>query len=87
MSKIELVDKDRPGPATAICPRCGKKMIFNIDMFKDNITKIVESKCPYCSGKLFSCILILTNTNMPKLLDQLKRVITSAKGENKIIKM
>ena len=84
---IELIDKDRPGPPRAICPHCKKKMIFSIDMFKNDLTKIVESKCPYCRGRLFSCVLILTNTNMPQLLNQLKRVIMAAEGESNIVKV
>lgn len=80
MSLINLVDKDQVGPGTAICPRCKRKMIFDVGMFKDNIAKVVESPCPYCKGKLFTCILILTNTNMPALMNQLTRVINAAKG-------
>lgn len=87
MSNIELIDKDRVGLPTVICPHCKRKMIFSIDMFKSDITKIIESKCPYCNGKTFSCILILTNATLQRLLNQIQRVISAAKGESNIIQV
>lgn len=87
MPNIELIDKDRKGPPTVICPHCKRTMIFSIDQFKNDITKIVESKCPYCMGKTFTCVLILSNTNMHRLLNQLKTVIAAAKGDSNIIKI
>jgi len=87
MPNIELIDKNKKGPPTVICPYCKRKMIFSIDMFKNNITKIVESKCPYCSGKTFTCILILTTTTMQRLMNQINRIISTARGESNIIKM
>jgi len=81
MSLIKLIDKGHKGPGTALCPRCKKEMVFDISRFKNDITQVVEVPCPYCKGKLFTCILILTNTNMPALMNQLTRVINAAKGK------
>lgn len=81
MSNIELVGKDRVGPGTGICPHCKRKMIISLDMFRDNVAKVVEDKCPYCRKPIFSCILVLSNATMDRLLNQLKRVIMAAKGE------
>ena len=80
MPNIELIDKDRKGPPTGICPHCKQKMITSLDMFKDNITKIVESPCPYCKGKIFSCVLIMSNVRMDWLLDQIKIVVKTIEG-------
>ena len=87
MANIELIDKDRKGPMTSICPHCKRKMVFSIDMFRNDITKIIQSDCPYCKGKIFACILILSNATMPRLLSQLKRVIEAAEGKNNVIKV
>lgn len=85
MAQINLIDKGKHDPGTAICPRCKRKMIFDLGMFKSDITKVVQSKCPYCKGKLFTCVLILTNTSLPALMNQLKNLITAARGDKKII--
>lgn len=81
MPNIELIDKDRVGPGTGICPHCKQKMIISLDMFKNNVAKIVESKCPYCKKPIFSCILVLSNATIDRLMNQLKRVIMAAKGD------
>jgi len=87
MSNINLVDKDQIGPGTSICPHCKRKMMFNLGMFKNNISKIVESKCPYCGGKIFSCIVLFSNTNLNLLLNNLKGLIGFIKGERSSIKI
>lgn len=84
MANVNLVDKDKHDPGTAICPHCKRKMIFDISMFRDNITKIVESPCPYCKKTLFTCVLILTNTSMYALTEQLKSVVEAAEGNRKV---
>lgn len=81
MAQINLIGKDKQDPGTAICPRCKRKMIFDVSMFKRDITKVVQTKCPYCKGKLFTCILVLTNTTLPRLMGQLQIMIESVRSK------
>ena len=80
MAHIKLIDKDSNEPGSAICPTCKREMQFDLGMFKDNITKVVQSNCPFCKQTLFTCILVMTNVNMDRLMDQLKRVIVASEG-------
>jgi len=86
MANIELIDKDRKGPGTAICPHCRQKMIIDINLFRDNVAKVVQQPCPYCKQQIFSCILVLSQVNIDRLMGQVQLMIDAVqKGGGRII--
>ena len=80
MSQITLVDRDDTHPGTMVCPRCRRRMTIDLAMFNNNVAKIVESNCPYCNGKIFSCIIVMANVTLPLLVNQIQRIVSAAGG-------
>lgn len=88
MSNIEVKEKQTP---RVPCPYCKKKLAMDIRPFQDDVTKIIESKCPYCNKVLFSAMTILTHRNLNGLMETLQAMyvamqqVARADGSQQII--
>lgn len=80
---IRLIENEKA--PRSVCPHCKKVMFVDVTMFKDDVTKIMESKCPYCHGTIYTGVLILSNTDLRKLAGAIQTVIDALKPANKII--
>ena len=72
-SVIQLTDNYQ-GPK-AICQHCKNVMIMDIEPFKKDITLPIESSCPRCGGTIYSILLILTQTSLPGLIQNIRTIV------------
>jgi len=89
MGKIVGIKNDstmKPGgPPRIICSRCKKEIVMDITIFKDDVTKIIQDKCPYCRGEIFTGMLILSHPDLKGLMQSFQVMITALNTENKIL--
>jgi uncharacterized Zn-finger protein len=69
MSNIEVKEKQTP---RVQCPYCKSKMAVDLRPFQDDVTKIMESTCPYCNRVLYTAMTILTHRNVNGLMETLQ---------------
>jgi uncharacterized protein YbaR (Trm112 family) len=81
---IHLKDREATRPQ-AICPHCKQNLKVDIDPYKENIAKIMESKCPYCKGTIFTGLLLLAHPNFEGLLGCIKIVVEALDPANKLL--
>jgi hypothetical protein len=68
MSEIEVKEKTVP---RVTCPHCKRVMAIDIMPFQQDVTKVIESNCPFCYKKLFTAMTILTHKNLNGLMETL----------------
>jgi hypothetical protein len=79
---IQVVNNDkRP---RSICPHCKKVMMVDLRPFQEDITKIIESKCPFCLGKIYSGLLIVSNTDLHRLAQHILQIVQMTKNANQL---
>ena len=61
MSRIILMENDKQPQSK--CPHCKKPLLLNLDHWKQDMSKIVRSKCPLCGGEIFTALLVLAHGN------------------------
>lgn len=74
MTGIEVTEKTAP---RVKCPYCQELMTMDIRPFQDDITKVMESLCPFCHRKLFTAMLVITHKNINGLMETLQAVFTA----------
>jgi len=72
-SGIVLGEDNRP---KVICSHCHQVIVMNVKLFLDDVSKVVESSCPKCGGKLYTALLIMTNSNLNHLRKMIEMCIT-----------
>jgi hypothetical protein len=82
ITRIEMISE--PNVPRAICPHCKQVLKLDITMFKDNAAKIMESRCPLCSGKIYTGLMILCHPKLEGLLYCIRLMADSIKTENKM---
>jgi len=45
------------------CPHCKNTLLVNLDPFKDDMSRFIQSKCPLCGGEIFTALLVLIHGN------------------------
>ena len=73
---------DRPimrvvGESTApqgMCPHCKKTLIMNVDPFKEDMTRFIQSTCPMCGGVIFTALLVLVHGNPEGLANTIQNM-------------
>jgi predicted RNA-binding Zn-ribbon protein involved in translation (DUF1610 family) len=80
-SGIILGEDNRP---KVVCPHCRQIIIMDIKLFLDDVSKVVESSCPKCGGKLYTALLIMTNSNLNHLRKMIEMCITVINPGNKL---
>lgn len=46
------------------CPMCKDTIVMDLELFKEDITKPIESNCPKCGAKIFTAIMILIHPDL-----------------------
>jgi hypothetical protein len=59
MGLIKVMDNGKQPQSK--CPHCKQVILLNLDHWKKDMSKIVESKCPLCGGQLFTALLVLVH--------------------------
>lgn len=59
------------------CPYCKKALAIDLRPFQDDVTKVMESKCPYCFNTLFTAMTLLTHKNLNGLMETLSAMYTA----------
>jgi predicted RNA-binding Zn-ribbon protein involved in translation (DUF1610 family) len=77
---IELLQQNIP---RAICPNCKKVLLVDLDLYKRDITKIIESKCPACGGVIYTGLLIVSNNRLDKLGRHIQQIVQLTANANK----
>lgn len=74
MPTIEVKEKQIP---RVPCPHCHKMLSVNLLPFQDDVTKVLESKCPYCFQTLFTAMTLLTHKNLNGLMETLQAMFVA----------
>ena len=80
-SGIILGEDNRP---KVVCPHCRQIIIMDIKLFMNDATKIVESNCPKCNGKLYTALLILVNSKIQNLEGSIQLCIDAINPGDKL---
>lgn len=57
-----------------LCVHCKKTVFLNLDPWKQDTSRIMESHCPFCRGKLFTGLLIIMHGSLPGLAETIKTI-------------
>ena len=58
-----IVVKDNNRAPQGICPHCKGTLLLNLAPFQDDMSSIVQTKCPLCHGDIFTACLVLVHGN------------------------
>jgi len=61
MSNIIVGEDKRP---KVNCPMCKDAIVMDMKLFKEDITKPIESNCPKCGTKIYTAIMILIHPDL-----------------------
>jgi len=67
-----------------VCPHCRQIIVMDIKLFMNDVTKVVESNCPKCNGKVFTGLLILVNSNIKNLYGAIQLCIDAIDPKDKL---
>lgn len=74
-----------PNVPRSICQHCKKVMEVDITLWKDDAAKVIQSKCPYCGGTIFSGMLILSHPDLKGLMYCIQQVVEALNPGNKLL--
>ncbi len=79
---IEIIGEDKT--PRLICGRCKNIVKLDIRPFQSDISRLAEIICPTCRTKIFCGLLLLGNTDLRSLLEQIQTIanLFSDKGAN-----
>ena len=82
-SDIELLGDPRtaPGQARVSCPWCRKMMVADLSTYTIDMSTPIRSRCPYCSGEIYTALIILSHKNIPQLGKLLSHVIEAVETQ------
>ncbi len=79
---IEVIS-DRPEVPKVKCPQCKRLMEMDIGPFQHyGITKPIRSNCPFCGKELLCALLILVDTNLKHLYQNIATIVSITNPEN-----
>ena len=82
MTNIEVGEpKAQPGKAQVCCPWCKKIMMADLSIYTIDMSKPLRSRCPYCSGTIYTALIILSHKTIPQLGKTLSVVIQALEEE------
>lgn len=84
MNDLRIEAVHEPNVPRVICPHCKQVLKMDITPFKENVAKIVESRCPLCSGKIYTGLLILCHPQLEGLMLSIRTMADSLKTKNKL---
>lgn len=58
-----IVVKDNDRAPQGICPHCKRTLLLNLSPFQEDMSSIVQTKCPLCAGDIFTACLVLVHGN------------------------
>lgn len=80
MKELIQIQPERTKPAI-ICSHCKQQIEIDLSEFIHDVSKIYKDNCYKCNGEIFVSVLIMGNTNLNSLLQQIQVVIeTLSKG-------
>lgn len=78
MGKIEQIRVSKePKPPMVICGKCKREIKISIKPFMENVSDVIQDKCPACGTTLYVGVLILAHTELKGLLSCIKIVVNS----------
>lgn len=80
----KVIEPQAPHPSVR-CPRCKNDMQISLEPWKENAGNFVRSNCPWCGSEIFTCLVIVSNTSMPRLADQISKIVGVAREESRIL--
>jgi hypothetical protein len=81
MGDLIQIQPDRVRPAI-ICGHCKQQIEIDISQFVNDVSKIYKDNCYKCGGEIFVSVLIMGNTQLNPLLQQIQTVIDALSKGN-----
>jgi DNA-directed RNA polymerase subunit RPC12/RpoP len=83
MTDIKIIGEQghEPGKARVICPWCKREMMADLAQYVIDMSKPARSKCPYCSGEIFTVMIIVSHKTLHQLGQSLHYIIQAVEEQ------
>lgn len=78
--------KREAAPPIIICSHCKNEIQIDITNWKDDVTKVMQDKCPKCHGTLFVCMFLLAHKDLKMLMQCVQAVTEALSGANQFLR-
>ncbi|KKM79613.1 hypothetical protein LCGC14_1348110 [marine sediment metagenome] len=58
-----IVVKENKRAPQGICPHCKRTLLLSLASFQEDMSSIMQTKCPLCGGDIFTACLVLVHGN------------------------
>ena len=72
--KVDVIGDVKKKPQT-VCPHCKRFILMTLNAWEEDVSRIVEDKCPYCGGVIVAGLLILCDGDIKRLMGQIQAII------------
>lgn len=72
---IEIIGEVNKNKPRTICPHCKRTVPITLDAWKEDVSRLVADKCPHCGGRVVFGLLILSDVDPKRVMNQVQAII------------
>ena len=72
---IEIIGDVNQNKPRTICPHCKRTILMHLTPWENDVSKVIQDKCPHCGGVIVSALLILSDADVKRLMGQVQAII------------